>query len=65
MNIKKSALSDWEEGGRPLIVAFAFLSHVSDCASFILDLIRFVDEKKKTKNIPHTVLGKLGGINLV
>ncbi len=29
---------------------FAFLSHVSDCAGFILDLIRFVDKKKKAKN---------------
>ena len=29
---------------------FAFLSHVSDCAGFILDLIRFRDEKKKVKN---------------
>ena len=46
-----------------MIVLFAFPAHMVDCAGFILDLIRFVDEKKKTKNIPPTVLKKLGGIN--
>ena len=43
------------EGGKrkqmiDLYELFAFLSHVSDCAGFILDLIRFRDEKKKVKN---------------
>ena len=46
-----------------MIVLFAFLSHVSDWAVFILDLISFRDEKKKAKNIPSTVLKKLGGTN--
>ena len=46
-----------------MIVLFAFPAHMVDCAGFILDLISFRDEKKKAKNIPSTVLKKLGGTN--
>jgi Fe-S oxidoreductase len=43
------------EGGKrkqmiDLYKLFAFLSHVSDCAGFILELIKFRFERLKAKN---------------